>query len=353
MGMRRLALVLSTILLILLGVGCSKMQAMPIPTTPSPDDLSTQVQLTQVSAPIPTSSILTNTTPADFPPIGSTATPQETPSLEPGSPTSMAQQQTATSSPTPFATNTPNQVSSSTPRPTRTPTPTPTPTIPPAGVQINSPGPMSRVASPLNLTANLHSVPSGSYFVELWIEPLQPDGDPRMLYREVQRLISNPVDWIYLDEHIEFELSRVSEYGQLRISVFDSFNRAVSINSVDLILLQLGMSSLTPAAPKTEPIVIQEPFPNKLIQGGVLVVSGIAMPAEEYLHVQMVTADGTIVGYKDQAITPAPDGGYVPYTIEVPYAVETPTWVRLQVSETNPRIAGIDHLSSVQVLLSP
>jgi hypothetical protein len=174
-----------------------------------------------------------------------------------------------------------------------------------------------------------------------------------LLYREVKRLISNPVEWIYLDQHIEFELDRVSEYGQLRITVLDSFGRAVSINSIDVILLQLGQSSLTPAGLKSEPIVINEPTPNHLIQGGALIVSGIALPTEDFIHAQLVTADGRIVGYRDLAISPSPDGSYVPYTIEVPYEVEIPTWVRLQVSESSSRIAGIDHLSSVQVLLSP
>jgi hypothetical protein len=33
--------------------------------------------------------------------------------------------------------------------------------------------------------------------------------------------------------------------------------------------------------------------------------------------------------------------------------VEVATWVRLLISESNPRIPGMDHLTSVQVLLSP
>lgn len=209
------------------------------------------------------------------------------------------------------------------------------------------------MASPLKLTANLHTMPSGNYHVELWIEPLQPSGEPRLLYREVQRIISNPIDWLYLDQDIQFELTRVSEFGQLRISVLDSFGRAVSINSVDLILLSMGSSSITPASPKDEPIVIREPAANQLIVGGKLIVSGVAKPTEGVLLAQLVTADGTVVGYREVLITASSDGSDVPYTVEVPYQVQTPTWVRLQVSESGTRISGIDHLTSVQVLLSP
>jgi hypothetical protein len=212
---------------------------------------------------------------------------------------------------------------------------------------------MSRVVSPLQLIANLRSVPSGSYHVELWIEPLQADGEPRLLYREVQRLISNPRDWIYLDQEIKFELSRVSEFGQLRLSTFDTYGRPVSINSIDLILLSMGTSSITPSVGKTEPIVIRQPTPNQLIQGGTVIVSGLAMPSEDFMLVELMTADGTVVGYRQVFVTPSPDGSYVPYAVEVPYQVEVATWVRLRISESDPRIPGMDHLSSVQVLLSP
>jgi hypothetical protein len=335
--------------------------------TPLPlDVIPTVVQLTlraeatatstaDLSLAMPTVVAPTFTTSPQAPSLSPTpdaSTAQVTPQLQ-NSPTSLAIEQTVTPSPTTAETPTPDTNATSTPRPTRTPSPTRTPTIPPAGVQINSPGPMSRVASPLEFSGNIHSQPSGSYIIELWIEPLQPGGQPRLLYREVQRIISNPVDWLYLDQKIDFELDRVSEYGQLRISVLDSFGRATAINSVDLILLQMGNSDITPDMLKSDPLVIREPFPNQLIQGGLVTVSGVAMPDQEYIHVQLVTADGTVVGAKDQAIQADPAGGYVPYTIEVPYSVVTPTWVRLQLSETNLRIAGVDHLSSVQILLSP
>ncbi len=353
--MSRLTLVLSAILLVFLGVGCSQFQEPPLPTPLPLDYIPTVVQLTLQAAQTSTPELTPTSTSTlvGIPSASATLVQQDPATSTNSTPTLPANDQTATASLAPSATPTSNPNASATPRPTRTPSPTPTPTIPPAGVQINSPGPMSRIASPLKLTANLHSVPSGSYNVELWIEPLQPGGDARLLFREVKRLISDPVEWIYLDQHIEFELDRVSEYGQLRISVQDSFGRSVSINSVNLILLQLGQSSLTPPGLKTEPIVINEPTPNHLIQGGSLIVSGIALPSEDYLHVQLVTADGRIVGSVDQAISPSPDGSYVPYTIEVPYSVEIPTWVRLQVFESNSRIPGIDHLTSVQVLLSP
>jgi hypothetical protein len=212
---------------------------------------------------------------------------------------------------------------------------------------------MSKVVSPLHIIANLRSVPSGSYHVELWIEPLQAGGDPRLLYRDVQRLISNPVPWVYIDQELQFEINRVSEFGQLRLSIYDQYDRPVSINSVDLLLLSMGPSSITPESWKTEPIVIREPTPNQLIQGGTMIVSGLVKPNEDFLLVELVAFDGTIVGYRQVYVTPAADGSYVPYAVEVPYQVTVATWVRLRISESSTRIPGMEHLSSVEVLLSP
>jgi hypothetical protein len=209
------------------------------------------------------------------------------------------------------------------------------------------------VSSPLYLEANLRSIPSGSYHVEIWLEPLQPGGEARLLYREVKKIIRNPVDWIYLEQPIEFELSRVSEFGQLRISIFDQYSRPVSVNSVDLILLSMGPSDLTPTGDLSEQIVIRDPTPNHLIQGGTVIVSGLVKPSEDVMQAQLVTHDGTVVGYSQVFLTPASDGSYVPYSFEVPYTVSAGTWVRLELCESGVRIPGIEHLSSVEVYLSP
>jgi hypothetical protein len=212
---------------------------------------------------------------------------------------------------------------------------------------------MSKVVSPLVLKANVRSVPSGTYHVELWIEPLHKGEEPRLLFREVRKLISNPVDWVYLDENVQFELSRVSELGQLRVSMYDTYGRPVTIGSVDLLLLSMGTSWITISNERSEPIVIREPTPNQLIQGGKVIVSGLAKPSEDFMLVELVAIDGTVVGYRQVFVTPAPDGSYVPYAVEVPYQVAAPTWVRLRISESGTRITGMEQLSSVEVLVSP
>ena len=350
--MRRISLVLSTILLVVLGASCSGLAYTPNPTAFPADYIPTVIALThqagESSTPAPTqTSVLVAPQPTSpTPTLAPSFTPDQTA-------TPLEYNPTITSSPIPSATSTLTLSVTPNRRATRTPTITPTPTLPVAGVQINEPGPMSRVVSPLHVIANLRSLPSGTYHIEIWAEPLHQGDGAQPLYKELQRLISNPIDWVFIDQGIEFELSRVSEFGQLRLGMYDTYGRPVSINSVDLLLLSMGASEITPSEARTERIIIREPTPNQLIQGGKVIVSGLAKPSEDFMLVELVAVDGSIVGYRQVFVTPAADGSYVPYAIEVPYEVSTPTWVRLTVSESNTRIPGIEHLTSVVVLVSP
>jgi hypothetical protein len=349
--MKVFCLVLSILLLFILLAGCSIPASMPA-TTLTAGNLPTNAATDEQSGQVESSTPATRLPPADFPPRSPTPSPSD--EVKPrGSTTPLALTPSSTPSPTYNASPTTNLSPTSGRRATLTPTITSTPPIPGAGVQFVEPGPMSKVISPLHLIANFRSVPSGTYHIELWLEPLHDGEPPRLLYREVQRLISNPVDWVYLDQDIQFELSRVSEYAQLRVSVYDTLGRPISINSVDLLLLSIGTSQITPSTVRSEPIVIREPLKNKLIQGGTVVVSGLAQPSEDFMLVELLTAEGVVVGYRQVYVTPAPDGSYVPFAVEVPYQVETPVWVLVRISESGTRITGYEHLSSVEVYLSP
>ncbi len=348
--MRITGLVLSTFLIGILLSGCARFTSTPTPTQVPLEDVSTAVEQT-LSAANPTATpeaTLAPNTPRlpTSTPVAGQGTPQD-------SPTPLAFNPTITSTPTPSPTITPGITDTPSRRATRTPTITPTPPIPGAGVQFVEPGPMSKVVSPLHVIANLRSIPSGTYHIELWAAPLRDGEAPRMLYRDVQRIISNPVDWVYIDQEIPFELERVSEFGQLRITVLDTYDRPAWINSVDVLLLSMGPNAITPSNIRSEPIVIREPAKNKLIQGGTVIVSGLARPVEDFMLVELVAADGSIVGYRQVFVTPAADGSYVPWAVEVPYTVTSGTWVRLRVSESGTRIEGVEHLSSVEVYLSP
>ena len=356
----RLAIPILLVLAVLLG-GCSGLTGSGLPTPFPTEYLPTVVALTaqagqrtataSASLPLAASRTPAGTTPAASPVSGAaTATPTPTypgPSRTPTA--TLPQVSTATPTrrvPTPTPTNTR--------RPSQTPTITTTPGIPPADIQISTLGPMSKVVSPLEVGVTMRSVPGGHYVVELWLEPLRADEQPRLLLRELRNFSNDPAPYLYLAEEFEFELARLAEMGQFRISTYDANNRPVAVTAVDLLLLQVGENELTPAGDLLQPIIIREPAHNQLIQGGVLIVSGQARLSElPILNVELVAADGRVVGTGDIFLTPEPGSSHVAFESSLRYSVSEPTWVRLIIKTNGLRIAGIRQLASVEILLSP
>ena len=250
-------------------------------------------------------------------------------------------------SPTPSITPTPTNTPLPT-QPTRTTAPQPTPTIPAAAVQIRRPGPLSRLVSPLHLQANLRPGLDGRVRIELFGE------DGRLLVRKIINYGRNS-GWVYIDDDFEFEISAVAETGRLVISTYDDFERLAWLASEDVILLSLGENDINPSASDLEAVIIEEPLPNKLIQGGTLLLNGLShLPDDQPLLIELITSSGKVVGYRQAFIQLDPDGGYSPFSAEIPYTVDNPTWVRLTIKQNSTnRIPGLVYAISFEVLLSP
>lgn len=259
-----------------------------------------------------------------------------------------------TPSPTPLS-RTPQATPTRTRRPSQTPTITPTPGIPFASIQISEPGPMSKIISPLEVSAYLQNVPGGYRELALYIPPLPEESNPRLIFRKVDKFSSSdPAVWMYITNQIDFDLLLAGESAQLRLSTYDRYNRPVSASAVDVLLLQYGETELNPAGDLQAPIVINEPAPNKLIQGGNLLVTGVVRPeGDQILHFNLITSDNRIVGTRDVFMTTSPAGSYTPFSTSVEYQVTEPTWVRMVIFELDTHITGVRQLTSVEVLLSP
>jgi hypothetical protein len=215
-----------------------------------------------------------------------------------------------------------------------------------AAIQILSPGPASKVISPIRLNAYLTPGDNGNIHIELLGE------DGRLLVRKVQSYITTTR--LQMISELEFEISAAGELGRLTISTADKEGRAVAVASVDLLLLSLGEADITPSADRLDRIIIQEPAPRTLVQGGSLRVSGFIRPSgERSIWVELITADRRVVGYRLINIDEPQETGHTPFSVDVPYTVSEATWVRLTVYQKDGRIPGIINLSSREVLLSP
>ncbi|MCU0484765.1 MAG: hypothetical protein MUC85_01515 [Anaerolineales bacterium] len=322
------------LLLVVFLSGCGAGTPEPLPTTLPDDYLPTAIALTIQ---------------AEMPRLGITATiqPETTDLTMPAaSPTQATQTAAPSDTALPDHSPTPNRL------PTRTPSPTPTQSIPDAAIQILAPGPGSRLVSPLRLNTYLKPGLDGRVQIELLGE------DGRLLLRNVYSYLPE-VKRTYLTENLPFEIRQVGEAARLQISTFDSFGRLLAFNSVDVILLSFGEDDVNPAGNFLERVLITEPLPNKLIQGGTLVVSGRARLANEQpLLIELTTAKGQVVGYRQAGVSigesDTPIGDYVSFRAEVPYTVTEPTWVRLSVRmDSDGIISGPIYLTSQEILLSP
>jgi hypothetical protein len=174
------------------------------------------------------------------------------------------------------------------------PTPTPTPEIPNAAIEIRNLGAYSKITSPLHIYAYLKPGAGGMVRIELIGE------DDRVLVRNIKVMDFVPVGaWAVMSMDLDFEIAAVAESAWMKISVDDEYGRTVAMNSVPLILLSVGEADIVPPMDVLAPIIIREPTSKTLIQGGTLLVSGLARPmGDQPLLVQLVTAEGKEVGMR-------------------------------------------------------
>ena len=267
-----------------------------------------------------------------------------------------------TSSYTPqVPTNTPNstpapatEISTQTATPTatetvsfavKTATFTPTPEIPSAAIQILAPGPASKVVTPIHISAYLKPGAKGKIRLDLLGE------DGRLLGRKL--LVYAPDLQVHITTDMEFEIPGAAEAGRLVISTEDSQGRSLALASVDVLLMSVGDPDINPPGDLLEDIIIQEPAKSKFVQGGTVVVSGLARPQDNNpFLVEMIAPDGSHIGpTRLIGLTASQNRGYLPFSVEIPYSVGDPTWVRLVVYENSWIIPGTTHLSSIEILL--
>ncbi len=261
-------------------------------------------------------------------------------------------------SPTPSETPTalPSKTATST-RPSATPFPltqeptpsgTPTPEIPVADIQIFKPGDLSRVITPLHVAGYLKPGAGGKVRLELYGE------DGRLLVRQIKVYNVLPGARVNISLDLDFEISAAAEVGRLVISTEDEGGRIVALNSVDMILLSVGEADINPSDALIETIVIEQPKVKTLIQGGKLLVSGIARPNTALpLMAELRDAKNQIVGFRQIGVGVPGEAGFAEFAAEVPYSVSKLTPVRLSVYEGGENISTMTHLSSIEIMVSP
>jgi hypothetical protein len=225
--------------------GCSELTATALPTLMPADFLPTAIALTAQAGAREGAGGVDGAAPQ----TGAPAAASETP-IPP----------TETPPPTATPTGTPDG-------PTATPytlppsaTPTAISELPESEIQILNLGALSRVTSPIPLSAYLKTGGDGRVVVELLGE------DRRVLFREVKNVRTVPAgSWVPLKMALDYEISAAAEAGRLQIYVADQNQHTTALSSIPLILLSIGADDIYPSQDRLAPIVIQSPHKKALI----------------------------------------------------------------------------------------
>jgi hypothetical protein len=237
-----------------------------------------------------------------------------------------------------------------TPEPTITPTPGPTftpTTIPghePTAIEIQSPGPMSKVVSPINLRMNIVSGENEKIQIDLFGE------DGRLLSRTVKNLrrSSDGVDQVI---RIPFEIRTAAEVARLTVSTSDKAGRTQALNSVRLLLLSSGSNEINPSGDPSEPFAVFSPGLKDEASGGVLNVRGDIWPFNlNPVLLELIGPEGNSLGLRIlniEKLNPQL------FETSLSYKVSEPTIVRLTLRQQDDRMDGWFYVYSQEILLNP
>jgi hypothetical protein len=311
---------------------CSALPGADLPTAIPSEMLPTVIAMT-MEASRPTLQALISAQPVQE------IVPSDTPTALPPTP--------APPSPTSAPSATATQASELSPNPPSSPPDSPV--APDADIILRNIGQLSRLASPITINAYLEPGADGRVQIDLLGE------DRRVLARQIKVL-----NWVDRDGKatlymkLEFEIPGTAEVGRLAISTTDQFGRLTALNSIPVILISIGESDILPVSDRQAAIAVLVPQPRTLVQGKTLLVYGLARPAaDDYLVVQLIAEDGSVVGKRVTRVEPAGEESHGSFTVEVPYHVEQPTSALLTVWQGEDSLSDIIYLTTVEVMLSP
>src|SRR5687768_16069675 len=234
--------------------------------------------------------------------------------------------------------------------PTFTPTTPPSPTITdvpwhkPAAIEIQSPGSMSKVISPINLRVNVIAGGSEKVQVDLYGE------DGRLLSRTL-KTVRTSREGVLQNIKIPFEIRATAEVGRITVSTQDKSGRLQALNSVRVLLLSSGNNEINPPGNPSEPVGVFSPLLAESVSGGVLNVRGDIWPFNlQPVILELLGPDGKSLGLRILTVEQID-----PQLFEttIPYKVTEPTLARLTIYQDDDRIKGLFYVYSQEVLLNP
>jgi hypothetical protein len=244
--------------------------------------------------------------------------------------------------PTPLPTFTPTPTATFTP--TITLTPTGIPPAPRAGIFVAAPGPMSKVASPLQLRMEVVAGDSQMVDIRLFGE------DGRQIAGKLERVLAEAPVPAYVTLKIPFEV-RTAELARLQVATTYRGGGIASLTTTMILLLPVGPSEITPAPPPFERAAFYVPEPKTEISGGILNIEGAMWPFNngQPVILEVVEETGKIITEK---ILNLEGDTYMPFAVAIPYEVFALTPARLVIRQSD-KDGNYLYLHSQAITLNP
>jgi hypothetical protein len=237
-----------------------------------------------------------------------------------------------------------------TPEPTFTPKPKATftaTTIPghdSAAIQILSPGPMSKVVSPIILKMNIVSGETQKAQIDLFAE------DGTLLSRTLKKVPLSG-DGVFQQIKIPFEIRAAAEVARITITTTDKAGRIQALNSVRVLLLASGDNEITPPGNPSEPVGVFRPTLKDEASGGVLNVRVDIWPFNlNPVLLELIGPDKKSLGLRVltmEQLSPQL------FETTIPYKVSEPTLARLTIRQDDDRMSGLFYVYSQEIMLNP
>ena len=249
-----------------------------------------------------------------------------------------------------YVASNPTDIPTFTPEPTLTftPAPTYTPTAIPehdqSVIEFISPGPMSKVVSPITLRINIKIGESERMQVDLFGE------DGRLLSRTLKKVPTSN-HGVLQSVKIPFEIPATAEVGRITITTLDKSDRIQALNSVRVLLLSSGENEISPVGNPAEPIGVVSPVEEESVSGGVLTVRGDVWPFNlQPIILELIDPNGKSLGLR---ILTVDNANPQLFETTIPYKVSEATPARLTIRQDDDRMDGSFYVYSQIVLLNP
>ena len=220
---------------------------------------------------------------------------------------------------------------------------------PPALLQVEKPGEMSRLSSPILVTANVYPGNKGLVNVQLIGE------DGRLMADQLLQLNTVDTGWISLATQIQFEINSAGESALIVVSTSDGYDRRIAQVGVPVILMQIGESEIEEPEFFNQPVILSSPVNGGFAKNGSLLIEGqVHLFNESPIIVELISQTGGVVASKAVMVKAAAGKEYVPFSVDLPYSVSKRTPVRLVVRQPSTLSYNVDiSLYSLLLFLDP